>query len=180
MFSATNWASSSGVLISWMSTKISLPVMRLSSSLILSISAPLRPMTTPGRAVKMVMRQRVAARSIWILGTDADSSFFFRMSRILRSSARSLPNSFFSAYHFERQSLLTAIRSPIGLVFCPISVVRQNDLDVAIALQNRPRRTARFGHQPAQSGGGLGHGFFDAQHLRFQAVVVFRVGDGGL
>src|SRR5438477_9758530 len=42
------------------------------------------------------------------------------MSRILRSSASSFPNSFFSAYHLERQSLLTAIRSPIGLVFCPI------------------------------------------------------------
>ena len=29
-------------------------------------------MTTPGRAVKMVIRQRVAARSIKICGTDAD------------------------------------------------------------------------------------------------------------
>src|SRR5436190_9628684 len=47
------------------------------------------------------------------------------MSRILRSSASSLPNSFFSAYHFERQSLLTAIRSPIGLVFCPITKAGQ-------------------------------------------------------
>src|SRR5436190_2326677 len=82
-------------------------------------------MTTPGRAVKIVMRQRVAARSIWIFGTDADSSFFFRMSRIRRSSASNLPNSFFSAYHFERQSLLTAMRSPIGLVFCPITKPRQ-------------------------------------------------------
>src|SRR6266542_2080475 len=77
-------------------------------------------MTTPGRAVKMVMRQRVAARSIWIFGTEADSSFFFRISRIRRSSASSLPNSFFSAYHFERQSLLAGIHSPIGVVFCPM------------------------------------------------------------
>src|ERR1043166_896243 len=179
MFSATNWASSSGVLISWMSTKISLPVMRLSSSLILSISAPLRPMTTPGRAVKMVMRQRVAARSIWILGTDADSSFFLRMSRIRRSSASSLPNSFFSAYHFERQSLVTAMRSPMGLVFWPISIVRQHDLDVAAPFQDGSRRTARLGGETSQGGGGLRRGFLDAQDLGFEAVVVFGVGDGG-
>src|SRR5216117_635419 len=64
------------------------------------------------------------------------------MSRIRRSSASNLPKSFFSAYHFERQSLLTAIRSPIGLVFCPISVVRQDDFDVAIPLQDGPGRAA--------------------------------------
>src|SRR6266567_3178082 len=145
-----------------MSTKISFPVIRLNSSLILSISAPLRPMTTPGRAVKMVMRQRVAARSIWIFGTDADSSFFFRISRILRSSASNLPNSFFSAYHLERQSLLTAIRSPIGFAFCPISVVRQNYFDVAVALENRPRRPARLGSEAPQGGRGLRDRLLDA------------------
>src|SRR5262245_25996394 len=122
-----------------MSTYISLPVILLSSSLILSISAPLRPMTTPGRAVKMVIRQRVAARSIMILGTEADSSFFLRISRIFRSSVSSLPKSFLSAYHFERQSLLTATRRPIGLVFCPIGLtIGKNDFDMAAALQNGP------------------------------------------
>src|SRR2546430_4483755 len=96
----------------------------------------------------MVMRQRVAARSIWIFGTEADSSFFFRMSRILRSSANSLPNSFFSAYHLDRQSLLTATRSPIGLVFCPI------------ANSEQPYRLSRFetfpgSPRPFVVGGGL-------------------------
>src|ERR1017187_6961894 len=74
----------------------------------------------PGRAVRMVMRQRLAARSIRIWGTEADSSFFFNSSRISRSSVSSLPNSFLPAYHLERQSWLAAIRKPIGLVFCPI------------------------------------------------------------
>src|SRR5438034_9131613 len=77
-------------------------------------------MTMPGRAVKIVMRQRLAARSIRIRGTDADSSFFLSNPRIARSSPSSLPNSFFPAYHFERQSLVTATRRPTGLVFCPI------------------------------------------------------------
>src|ERR1039457_1672947 len=98
-------------------------------------------MTTPGRAVRMVMRQRFAARSIKILGTAAASSFFFSSLRISRSSLNSLPNSFFSAYHFERQSLLTPTRRPIGFVFCPILFVRQGDFDVAAALENRPGRS---------------------------------------
>src|SRR5260370_5206665 len=75
----------------------------------------------PGRVVRMVIRQRLAARSIKIFGTDAGSSFFFSNSRISRSSVSSLPNSFFPAYHLERQSRLTAMRIPIGLVFWPIS-----------------------------------------------------------
>src|SRR5271154_1222112 len=78
-------------------------------------------MTTPGRAVMIVTRQRLVARSIKILGTDAPSSFFFRNARILRSSVNNAPNSFLLAYHFERQSLLTATRRPIGLAFWPIT-----------------------------------------------------------
>src|SRR5476651_236281 len=79
-------------------------------------------MTTPGRAVMMVTRQRLVARSIKTFGTEAPSSFLRRKSRILRSSVRSAPKSFLLAYHFERQSLLTPTRKPIGLTFCPIPV----------------------------------------------------------
>src|SRR6476646_6975011 len=111
-------------------------------------------MTMPGRAVMMVMRQRLAARSMRICGTEAVSSFFLSRSRICRSSVRSLPNSFFSAYHLERQSLLTAMRRPIGFVFCPMSgeidywvsgllewrkslcFVGENNFYVAVALNN--------------------------------------------
>src|SRR6266704_2397297 len=99
-------------------------------------------MTIPGRAVRIVIRQRLAARSMRIWGTEADSSFFLSSSRILRSSVRSLPNSFLPAYHFERQSRVTAIRRPIGFVFCPIRrisllFVRQDDFDVAAAFEDR-------------------------------------------
>src|SRR5437660_1508472 len=103
--------------------------MRLSSSLSLSISAPLRPMTIPGRAVRIVMRQRLAARSIRISGTEADSSFFLSSSRMLRSSVSSLPNSFLPAYHLERQSRLTAMRKPIGFVFWPMGQERNGLVD---------------------------------------------------
>src|SRR5579862_6004967 len=110
--------------------------MRLNSSLSLSISEPLRPMTTPGRAVKMVTRQRLVARSIKILGTDAVSSFFFKRVRICRSSLSSVPNSFLPANHFERQSLLTPTRRPIGFVFWPILFVGEGDFDVGTAFEN--------------------------------------------
>src|SRR5215475_8386193 len=102
-------------------------------------------MTTPGRAVKIVTRQRLVARSIWIFGTEAVSSFFLRRLRISRSSLSSLPNSFLSAYHLERQSLLTATRRPIGLVFWPILFVGQSDFNVAAALENGTGGTARLG-----------------------------------
>jgi hypothetical protein len=87
----------------------------------------------------MVTRQRLVARSIKMRGTEAVSSFFFRKSRISRSSLSSLAKSFLSAYHFYRQSLLTATRKPIGLVFWPILFVGQSDFDVATALQNWTR-----------------------------------------
>src|SRR5215472_5800917 len=85
-------------------------------------------MTIPGRAVRMVMRQRLAARSIRICGTEADSSFFFSSSRISRSSVNSFPNSFLPAYHFERQSLVTATRRPTGFVFWPMDQQRIDGL----------------------------------------------------
>ena len=47
------------------------------SSVIFSISAPLRPITMPGRAVWMVTRMLFQARSMTILETAASRSFFF-------------------------------------------------------------------------------------------------------
>src|SRR5580704_13674144 len=179
MFSATSWASSSGVFTSTMSTYTSLPVLRLSSSLSLSISAPLRPMTTPGRAVRMVTRQRLVARSIKILGTEAVSSFFLSNSRIWRSSVSRAGNSFLPAYHLERQSLLTATRTPIGLVFWPILFVGQSDFYVATALEDRTGRTARLGLKTFEGGGRTGDRFLDMESFGAQLVVVLRVGNGG-
>ena len=78
---------------------------------------PFRPMTTPTRG-KIVIRQRVAARSIRIFGTEADSSFFFRISRIFGPPSAACRILSFGV-HFERQSLVTAMRRPIGFVFVP-------------------------------------------------------------
>ena len=64
-------------------------------------------------------------RAILMASPPSSPSCCFVRGRMLRSSVSSLPNSFFPAYHFERQSLLTATRSPIGLVFCPI-IRREN------------------------------------------------------
>src|SRR5260221_6828082 len=135
-------------------------------------------MTTPGRAVMIVTRQRLVARSIKILGTDAPSNFFFRNVRILRSSVSSAPNSFLLAYHFERQSLLTATRRPIGFVFWPMRLfVGNGDLDMATALQNWSRRAARLRLETFQSRSRSGHRFLHAQRFRLKLVVVLRVGD---
>src|SRR5437870_680417 len=59
-----------------MSTKLSLPPVRFcSSAFSLSISAPLRPMMIPGRAVLMMMRRLLRCRSISMVLTPADLSF---------------------------------------------------------------------------------------------------------
>src|SRR5262249_16986148 len=94
------------------------------SSVIFSISAPLRPITMPGRAVWMVTRMEFHARSITIFATAANCSFFFTSSRIFRSLCRNEGNSCGEAYQRERQSRFTFRRNPIGLTFCPISLRR--------------------------------------------------------
>ena len=43
-----------------------------------SMSSPFLPITTPGRALWIVIRAFFAGRSIVILPTDACASFFFR------------------------------------------------------------------------------------------------------
>ena len=72
----------SGRFTSWMSKMRSFPIILLSSSFSFSSSVPLRPMTTPGRAVKIFTRIRLLARSMKIRGTDAKRSFFSRKLRI--------------------------------------------------------------------------------------------------
>ena len=131
-------------------------------------------MTTPGRAVIIVTRQRLVARSIKILGTEAVSSFFFSSSRISRSSVSSLPNSFLLAYHFERQSLLTATRRPIGFVFWPMKLfVGQGDFDVATALDDRPGGTARLRRETLEARRRTGNRFLDAQGLSGRSLLLF-------
>ena len=97
-------ASSSGLRISSMFTCTGTPMQRLQLRLAgASMSSPFLPMTTPGRAVKIVMRAFFAGRSIRTRPTAACASFFFRKSRTLMSSG-SMPGKFLLfAYHFELQ-----------------------------------------------------------------------------
>ena len=49
------------------------------------MSSPFLPITTPGRAVLIVMLALRAARSMWMRLTEASESFFFRNSRTCQS-----------------------------------------------------------------------------------------------
>ena len=115
MLSATSCASVSGERISWMSILTCLsPLIAETSLVMFSISEPLRPMTSPGRAVKMVTRRLFQARSITIFETAAWRSLPLRYSRILRSACRWSANSRRGAYHFDPQSREMGRRKPIG------------------------------------------------------------------
>src|SRR5207249_1944786 len=82
---------------------------------------PLRPITIPGRAVKIVTRILFHARSITIFETAANCSFFFTYLRIARSLCKNAGSSCGDAYQRDRQSRFTPRRNPIGLTFCPIN-----------------------------------------------------------
>ena len=63
------------------------PIILRRSARSVSMSSPFLPMTTPGRALWIVMRAFFAGRSIVTFATDACASFFFRYSRTLMSWA---------------------------------------------------------------------------------------------
>src|ERR1700730_13742389 len=130
------------------------------SSVIFSISAPLRPITIPGRAVKMVTRMLFQARSITIFDTAAMESFCFTKRRIFRSAWRHSGNSFVDAYQRDRQSLFSARRNPIGLTFCPI-------LTLSLLL-TRPRLSGGWSRLVRQ----FSREFFRSGSLRLPAAPV--------
>ncbi len=84
------------------------------------MSSPFLPITTPGRAEKMVMRAFLAGRSIRMRDTAAFFSLAFRYSRTLMSSASMPAKSRLLAYQRLAQLRLTARRKPVGWIFCPI------------------------------------------------------------
>ena len=92
-------------------------MMRRSSAFSDSISSPFLPITTPGRAEKIVMRASLAGRSISTRPTEACASFFFRKSRTLMSSASIGAKERLLAYQRELQLRFTARRKPTGLIF---------------------------------------------------------------
>ena len=78
------------------------------------MSSPFLPMTTPGRALWIVIRAFFAGRSIVILPTEAWPSFFFRYSRTLMSSFSVGAKFLLLANHFDDQLRLTDRRKPVG------------------------------------------------------------------
>jgi hypothetical protein len=82
-----------------------------------SMSSPFLPITTPGRAEKMVMRASFAGRSISTRPTEACASLRLRKSRTLMSSASIGANNLLFAYQRELQLRLTASLKPTGLIF---------------------------------------------------------------
>ena len=63
------------------------PIILRKSPLSVSMSSPFLPITTPGRALWIVMRAFLAGRSIVIFDTEACESFLPRYSRMRMSSA---------------------------------------------------------------------------------------------
>ncbi len=78
MLSAISWASTSGLRTSSMLTATGTPRRRVSSAFRFSMSSPFLPITTPGRAEKMVMRAFLAGRSMRMRETAALFSCVFR------------------------------------------------------------------------------------------------------
>ena len=117
MFSAISVASISGLRISTMFSATSPLVILARSPRSFSMSAPFLPITTPGRAVWMVTRARLAGRSMTILATPAWLSRSRSTLRMWMSSWSILEYSPPSAYHRESQVRLMPSRRPMGLTF---------------------------------------------------------------
>jgi hypothetical protein len=112
--SAISCASTSGLRISSMLTATGTLRRRVSSAFRFSMSSPFLPITTPGRAEKIVMRAFFAGRSIRMRDTAALFRRFLRYSRTFRSSASMVAKFWFDAYQREDQLRVTGRRKPIG------------------------------------------------------------------
>src|SRR3970040_1754470 len=180
---AISCASISGLRISSMFTcTCCTPMMRRSSVFSDSISSPFLPITTPGRAEKMVMRASFAGRSISTRPTEACASFFLRKARTLTSSASMPAQLRLLASHLEPQLRLTASRKPVGLIFCPMgfSLIPDREVDVAGVLL--PLGAAALGARvkaPLERAA-LDVNGLDLERIDVRAVVVLGIGDRGL
>src|SRR5688572_18119379 len=183
MESAMSCASISGLRISSMFTcTCCTPMMRRSSDLSDSISSPFLPMTTPGRAEKMVMRASLAGRSISTRPTEACASLPLRKARTLMSSASIGAKLRLFAYHLELQLRLTASRKPTGLIFWPminmpsLLIAHRNEnvarmLQYAVAAAFGTRLKALEEHAAIDV-----HGLY-LERVDVGAVVVLGIGD---
>src|SRR3989344_4739084 len=151
-----------------------------SSSFRFSMSSPFLPITTPGRAEKMVMRALLAGRSIKMRDTAAFLSFFFRNSRTSRSSARIEAKLRLVAYQRDAQLRVTARRKPVGWIFCPmisLCLVAHGHIDVAGRLADAVATALGAGSETLQRGTLFHINGLDLQFVDVSAVVVFGVGD---
>src|SRR3954468_23803331 len=175
-------ASISGLRISLMLSPTSLPIILRRSVRSVSMSSPFLPMTTPGRALWMVMRAFFAGRSIVMRPTDACASFFFRYSRTLMSSFRVGAKFLLLAYHFDDQLRLTESRNPVGCIFCPMNgslfAVADDDVNVAGLLQDHVAATLGARGEAAKARGLVDADRLDLELVDVRTLVVLRVGDG--
>src|SRR6185312_3266082 len=182
--SAISLASISGLRTSSMLTATGTPNWRPSSRLRFSMSSPFLPITTPGRAEKMVMRAFLAGRSIRTRETAAFLSLVLRYSRTLTSSASMPAKSRLLAYQREAQLRLTARRKPVGWIFCPIVLsglsVANRHVHMARGFSDLVAAALGARGKAPQRGALLDIDGLDLQLVDVGAVVVFRVGDRGL
>ena len=139
-------------------------------------------MTTPGRAVRIVMRQRLAARSIKIFGTDAVSSFFFSRSRILAVFGEQLAEFFFAGIPLRAPVFVDGDAQTDWIGFLAHNYYSSDKVILMWQLRLRigPAEPRALGVKPLERRRRAGHRFLDAQRFRLELVVVLRVGDGGL
>src|SRR6266480_1596469 len=185
--SPTNWALSSGRLISSTLMPTSLPVSCASSSRSLSTSAPRLPITTPGRPVWTVTVTLPGLRSMCTSAIAACESRAFRYLRMRSSSLRSSGKSRLAKYR-DRHGLMIPSRNPYGCVFCPTLPVlallargatlrrarrpRYADLDVAGAFLDL-RAPAHRGHgEPLQGRPFIDHRVLDPQPVLIETLVL--------
>ena len=85
------------------------------------MSSPFLPITTPGRAEKMVMRAFLAGRSIRMRDTAA---FFSARLQVLAHlqvfGQHGGEVALFDAYQRDDQLRVTGRRKPVGWIFCPM------------------------------------------------------------
>src|SRR5512139_1872099 len=184
MLSAISWASISGLRISSMLTVTGTPRRLVSSAFRFTMSSPFLPMTTPGRAEKIVMRAFLAGRSMSTRDTAAFFSFVFRYSRTCRSSASIWLKLRPLAYQRDAQARVTGRRKPVGWIFCPMVFLQPSVADGhedvtggladAVAAALGPRREALQRRTLLDVDRG------DLQLVDVGAVVVLGIGHGGV
>src|SRR5574343_1697814 len=180
MLSAINWASTSGLRTSSMFTETGTFRRLASSAFRFSMSSPFLPITTPGRAEKMVIRALLAGRSIKIRDTAAFFSFFFRNSRTSRSSASIEAKLRLVAYQRDAQLRVTARRKPVGWIFCPmisLCLVAHGHINVAGRLADAIATALCAGGETLQRGALLHIDGLDLQFVDVSTVILLGVGD---